>query len=158
MLLPTDPASRKPNAGHANLRSTLRHGKSRSGAWSPEYYSWSAMIQRCSNPARNVYELYGGRGISVCERWHLFDNFLADMGDRPKGRSIGRIDPDGDYCPGNCEWQPATTQARTRRNNKLDESSVALIRSSSESGAALARELGVSKTMVNRVRRGEAWA
>lgn len=146
------------NAGHANLVSTLRHGKSRRRKWSPEYYSWASMIQRCTNPARNVYALYGGRGISVCERWALFDNFLADMGERPSGTSLGRIDPDGDYSPKNCEWQSDATQSRSRRNNKLSPEIAGEIRKSSESHRSLARRYGVSRVMIDRVVRGEAWA
>lgn len=159
--LPSDAAARKgvlPNAGWANLVSTLRHGKSRRGEWSPEYYSWASMIQRCTNPARNVYALYGGRGITVCERWRSFDNFLADMGPRPAGTSIGRIDPHGHYVPENCEWQSDTIQNRTRRNNKMNPVIAAEIRASSASGPALAVRYGVSRQMINRVRRGEAWA
>lgn len=157
MNLPTDNC--KPvNAGWLNLISTLRHGKSRRGDWSPEYYSWASMIQRCTNPDRNVYELYGGRGIRVCERWTSFDNFLADMGERPSGHSLGRIDADGPYSPDNCEWQSDATQSRTRRNNKLTPEIAEAIRASMESGPVLGRRYGVSRQMVNRVRRGEAWA
>jgi hypothetical protein len=145
------------NAGHQNLKSTLRHGNSRKGNWSPEYYSWASMIQRCTNPKRNVWHLYGGRGIKVCERWKLFDAFLADMGPRPDEASIGRIDPDGDYCPENCEWQAADTQARQRRNNKLTDASALAIRSSAESQRVLAARFGVSRTMIRNIKRGDQW-
>lgn len=161
MALPDDPQARKaiPLAtGANNLKSTLRHGKSRRGAWSPEYYSWASMIQRCTNPRRNNWHLYGGRGITVCDRWRTFDSFLADMGARPDGFSLGRIDPNGDYEPENCEWQSAAKQARTRRNNKLNEPRAKAIRNGLAGSTTTARIYGVSKTMVRHIRTNKEWA
>ena len=95
-----------------------RHGM----AGTPEYISWSAMLQRCTNPKAKHYENYGGRGIKVCERWlHSFENFYADMGERPEGKTLHRINVDGDYEPGNCKWATSREQAirkRLPRNNK----------------------------------------
>lgn len=83
------------------------------------YRSWTAMIQRCENPNKDNYDIYGGRGISVCKRWRdSFDNFLADMGERPKGKSIDRIDHNGNYESDNCRWASSKTQCRNRRNNR----------------------------------------
>jgi hypothetical protein len=145
--------------GQENLVSTLRHGKSRRGAWAGEYYSWAAMIQRCTNPARINYHLYGARGISVCARWlNSFDAFLADMGERPEGTSLGRIDPDGNYEPGNCEWQDRRTQARTTRATKLTVEAAAAIRASAGTNPEIGRRFGVSKTAVRNIKLGRAWA
>lgn len=89
-----------------------RHGMTRTKV----HQAWKAMHQRCSNPNRKHYQHYGGRGISVCERWATFENFYEDMGDPPSDRhSIDRIDVDGNYEPSNCRWATWSEQIRNRR-------------------------------------------
>lgn len=96
--------------------------KVKHGLWQTKAYeSWSGMMSRCYKPHDNRYGAYGARGIRVCERWHDFSNFYADMGDRPAGRSIDRIDVNGHYEPGNCRWATAKEQAHNTRTNRRIE-------------------------------------
>jgi len=125
------------------------------------YGTWSAMRRRCRNPNTVRYERYGGRGIKVCERWDSFANFFADMGEKPAGMSIDRIDVNGNYEPGNCRWATATEQSQNNNSNvKLEPHEPAQIRWLSAegfSGAEIARFFGVGKSTVSRVLRGRSW-
>lgn len=96
-------------------RSNPRHGMRRTPTWA----SWIAMIQRCTDKGSSNYPRYGGAGVSVCERWRAFENFLSDMGERPVGTSIDRIDNSRGYEPGNCRWASAKEQARNQRTNRI---------------------------------------
>lgn len=125
----------------------------------PEYEIWQAMLKRCA-PGSPRYESYGDRGITVCERWRdSFENFLADMGPRPKGKrngraifSIDRIDNERGYEPGNCRWTTATPQARNARSNvEITHGGVTLCLS------AWAERLGVSYSTLT-WRRYRGWS
>jgi len=83
---------------------------------SPEYIAWARMKSRCQNSNNNDYYNYGGRGISVCERWESFDNFFTDMGRKPSSDfTLDRKNSDGNYCPENCHWLHTSLQSRNRR-------------------------------------------
>ena len=99
----------------------LKHGHTARQV-SPEYKTWSSMIQRCTNPKSVGFAYYGGRGIRVCQEWLAsFEQFLADMGPRPENHSIDRIDPNGPYAKGNCRWATNTEQALNKRNRRRVE-------------------------------------
>ena len=92
------------------------HGHSRHGPARNTYRIWWAMVQRCRNPRNESWELYGGRGISVCPAWvESFEAFLADMGVKPPGLSLDRQDNDGNYEPGNCRWATTVEQSHNSR-------------------------------------------
>lgn len=76
------------------------------------------MIARCTDPRVNGFAYYGGRGIAVCERWASFENFLADMGGRPEGKTLDRIDNDRGYEPINCRWATNAEQRANRRDSR----------------------------------------
>jgi len=95
------------------------HGHKRGGKASPAYESWTHMIQRCTNHKNKDYRYYGGRGITVCERWREFRNFLKDMGEPPPGHEIDRIDNDKSYEPRNCRWVTRAENNRNTRRNRL---------------------------------------
>ena len=83
----------------------------------PCYGVWRQMKRRCQDPNSANYYLYGGRGISVCERWEAFENFCEDMGERPGGMTLDRIDTNGNYEPSNCRWASHETQSKNKRTN-----------------------------------------
>jgi hypothetical protein len=114
---------------------------------SREHSTWRGMIGRCQHPNHYAYSYYGGRGIAVCERWQSFENFFSDMGYRPEGMELDRINNDQSYDKGNCRW---VTHSENMRNSRLSRRWVILgIEYVSAQKAADA--LGVSRSMIHRM-------
>lgn len=131
----------------AQGRANAVHGMTKT----PEYNVWGKMIARCTNHRDRSYPNYGGRGITVCDRWRVFQNFFDDMGRRPSNKhSIERIDVDGNYEPANCVWATTHEQCRNKRNtvkHTLGDEQLIL--------GDIAEKLGVSReTLVSRMARG----
>lgn len=98
-----------------------KHGHtSASGGATPTYRSWAAMISRCEDPKNKRFHRYGGRGINVCASWrNSFEQFLSDMGNRPDGLTLDRMDNNGDYEKRNCRWATSKEQGRTNHRIRL---------------------------------------
>jgi hypothetical protein len=103
------------------------------------------MIQRCYNPNRDGYKNYGGRGIKVCERWHIFENFYNDVGDCPEGLTLDREDNNKDYAPENCRWATNKEQSNnTRRNHRVT------YKGETKTLSQWAQDLGINKSKLRR--------
>jgi len=128
------------------VAAVTKHGQ----CLSRTYMTWSAMRDRCNRIASPAYKYYGGRGITICNSWFQFTNFLKDMGERPEGLTLDRIDNNGDYNPENCRWASYKQQAHNRSNSikiTIDGTSKLVIE--------WARELGIKVSVVQgRLRRG----
>lgn len=137
------------------------HGASRTGKKTGTYRSWEKMKARCLCPTDNRYEYYGGRGITICQSWvESFESFLADMGERPPGTSLDRIDNSKGYEPANCRWATREQQMRNTRATKLCESDAAKIRELHAAGVPkieIARRMAVSRRLVQFIIAGSSW-
>jgi len=122
---------------------------------SPTYSSWKGMTSRCLASGA-----YGPRGITVCERWRTFSNFLADMGERPAGCEMDRIDPAGNYEPDNCRWLSKTVNRRYRTTTKLTPAVRTQIKELHGKGMShrkIAAAMGLPKSTVGEYLRGDHW-
>lgn len=137
-----------------------RHGHATTSkkSASPTYSSWSSMLTRCYNENNKSYIRYGGRGITVCDRWHNFESFLDDMGEKPKkGMSIERVNNDGNYEPGNCVWATATEQNRNTRKTLLNKPLADAIRNSEVSVSDAVEITGCTIRAAKAAKYGSNW-
>jgi hypothetical protein len=104
------PSKKPTNGAHLYKHGMMKH---------PLYSQWRGMMQRCQDPNQKQYKYYGGKGIKVCDRWHDFPSYLADMGMPLEGQTIDRIDSNKDYCPENCRWVSRSEQMKNRSNAVL---------------------------------------
>lgn len=117
-----NPSIIHPRARHllkTRYKHLVKHGYMAGEKRHPFYNLWRDMLRRCSSPKCKIYKHYGGRGISVCGRWKTFTNFLKDMGEKPAGLSLERIDNDGDYEPGNVRWATQREQTLNKTNSRF---------------------------------------
>lgn len=110
----------KKSCGHLKKHPNIKtHGDARGKSGTPEWRGWRAMKNRCTNPNDVFYSKYGGRGITICNRWLKYENFLEDMGRKPSHKhTLDRINNDGNYEPANCKWSTPIEQANNKRNTK----------------------------------------
>jgi hypothetical protein len=122
-----------------------KHGGYLGGKERPEHYTWRMMLARCQNHNSAAYQYYGAKGIKVCKRWHKYENFLADMGERPSSaHSLDRIDTHKGYSPANCRWA-------TRSEQQKNKSTTRRYTNGSFTGTLVecAKYLGISKELAN---------
>lgn len=137
---------------------TITHGYSRNK--NRTYKTWLEMRQRCNNPKSDKHQWYGGRGITICERWNNFVVFLEDMGERPEKMTLDRINNDGNYEPSNCRWATQKEQIRNSSWPKLNQGAAEEIRRLRDAGMKI-RELatlyGISNVSVYNVVKMRSW-
>lgn len=140
----------------------MTHGHCANGRRPPTYNSWMRMRGRCLDVKNRKYAEYGAKGVTVCDRWATFENFLADMGERPAGMSVDRVRSTENYEPGNCRWATTTTQNRNRKGVKCSMEIAETIRARvaadpKANRAALSREFGIAYSSVYLILQRRIW-
>jgi hypothetical protein len=136
-----------------NTMSNIKHGKSKTPVW----FAWINMRRRANDPKFVHHARYVDRGITVCERWNKFTNFLVDMGEPKEGQTLERKNNDGNYEPDNCVWATSVEQARNRRTSKLTARDICMIRESALARWQLAQIFDVHIDTIRKVQKRRAW-
>lgn len=139
----------------------VTHGASRKSRWTGAYRSWAAMKQRCLDLNHPSSRRHGRQGITICERWlgaRGFQHFLEDMGERPQGLTLDRINGKGNYEPDNCRWATRKEQAHNRSDNKLTTEQIQMIRSLNLPQKEISARYGISQGYVSMIRSGKRWS
>lgn len=147
--------SQNLRSGHTKSCGCHRRTHGRSA--DPRYTVWHHMWQRCTDAACPDYPIYGGRGITVCQRWRDIDKFLHDMGPRPLGATLERKNNLCGYTPRNCIWADRAVQSRNRRSNKLTYAKAARLLRARGTQQSISKRFGVSQATVSRVKNGKQW-
>ena len=139
----------------------FKHGCCKRKLRTKAYRAWQWMRIRCNNPNNDHYQYYGARGIIVCERWNDFRNFLKDMGEKPEGLTLERIDNDKGYFPENCKWATVTEQSRNNRHTKLNPLKVQVIKKLLKESCLNQREIAeifnVCSATINHININRIW-
>lgn len=139
----------------------FKHGCAIRGKATRTWRIWQGMKDRCNRTTSLIYKWYGGRGISVCERWLVFKNFLADMGEAPEGLTLDRKDNNGNYEPDNCRWITQAQQIRNSNSTKLNFLKVQVIKKLLKESKLrqweIAEIFNVSRPTINSVNRERTW-
>lgn len=137
------------------------HSSSRNGKRSKTYLSWQALLARCTNRNAKNFPRYGGVGIQVCDEWRTsFPNFLRDMGERPEGTTLDRIDGALGYFQGNCRWATVQEQAENKRNLKMNREKAEEVRAlrGKFTQVQLCAMFGISRSTVCNIFNGRIWS
>lgn len=140
----------------------IKHGHCSRNGYTKIYRVWQNMLQRCNDSCHPGYLNYGGRGIKVCDQWKDFRVFLEDMGKRPEGLTIDRIDNDGNYEPGNCRWVTSQENCRNTRRSKLNINRVRrikqLLRDTKRLYKEIAKLYNVEVSTIGSIKTGRTWS
>lgn len=132
------------SCGCIRKKNTLLRNTTHNLTGTPSYYTWSGMIQRCTNVKSKHYKDYGGRGITVCDKWLKFEGFFEDMGERPNGLTLDRKDNDGNYCKENCRWSTKEEQSNNSRSTRQ-----ITYNGKTQTLTEWSKELGIKRNVLN---------